>query len=228
MLVDAPHIVDVEFLPKGLHDLGVERMRPRLQERIDAAEARAYDAILLAYGLCNNGTVGLVARHAPLVIPKAHDCITLFLGSRARYRTEFDGHPGTYYRTSGWIEREDPRGTGEVTISERMGLLTPYDDLVRQYGEENAAYLQEMLGGVSHYNRLVYINMGIPCDERFRAQARHEADERQWQFEELTGDPTLLRKLLYGDWDENFLVVPPGSTLKPSLDEQVLTVAPAG
>jgi hypothetical protein len=53
--------VDVEFLPKGLHDLPATAMRGRLQERIDAVPEGRYDAIVLAYGLCNNGTAGMIA-----------------------------------------------------------------------------------------------------------------------------------------------------------------------
>ena len=58
----------------------------------------------------------------PLVIPRAHDCIALFMGSRQRYREYFDAHPGTYYRTSGWIERDDATSAGEETVSQRLGL----------------------------------------------------------------------------------------------------------
>lgn len=54
----SPYSVDTEFLTMGLHDLGIA-MRPRLQERIDAADACGYDAILLGYGLCGRGTEGL-------------------------------------------------------------------------------------------------------------------------------------------------------------------------
>ncbi len=32
-----------------------------------------------------------------LVIPRAADCITLFLGGRARYQQQFSDHPGTYW-----------------------------------------------------------------------------------------------------------------------------------
>ena len=89
------HLIDITFLPKGLHDIGQEQMLPRLQEAVDAVDASRYNAILLGYGLCNLGIVGLTARSIPLVIPRAHDCITLFFGSRRRYQEYFDAHPGT-------------------------------------------------------------------------------------------------------------------------------------
>ena len=102
-----PHRVDVEFLKKGLHDLETHDMLAKVQSVVDEADrCGEYEAILLGYGRCNDGVVGLQAREIPLVIPKAHDCITFFFGSRQAYQAYFDAHPGTYYKTSGWMERE--------------------------------------------------------------------------------------------------------------------------
>jgi hypothetical protein len=85
----SPHSIDIQLLVKGLHDTP-HRLRDRLQATIDAASTSAaegstsYDAVLLGYGLCSNSTVGLMARGVPLVLPRAHDCMTLYLGSRSR------------------------------------------------------------------------------------------------------------------------------------------------
>jgi hypothetical protein len=223
----SPHRCDVEFLPKGLHDLGVDKMMPRLQERIDAVPAGACDAVVLAYGLCNNGIVGLTARHAPLVVPRAHDCITLFLGSRARYRAVFDAHPGTYYRTTGWLERADAAGAGDVTVPQKLGLFLRYEELVKQYGEDNARYVMEMMGdSTAHYDRLAYIGMGLECEPAFREQARAEAQKKGWAFEELAGSLDLLRRLVGGAWDDaDFLVLAPGETIRASHDDGVVRKA---
>jgi len=53
--------VEVEFLTKGLHDVGAETMRERLQAAIDGVDSSRYEAVLLGYGLCNNGIAGLTA-----------------------------------------------------------------------------------------------------------------------------------------------------------------------
>lgn len=100
----SPHQVDVEFLPKGLHDLGSEPMRRRLQECVDRVDAQ-FEAVLMGYALCGNGLVGLCARAVPIVIPRAHDCIALLMGSRQRYQAYFDENPGVYFRSTGWLER---------------------------------------------------------------------------------------------------------------------------
>ena len=146
--------VDVEFLPKGLHDIGQASMSARLGEAVAAVDESRYDAILLGYGLCNNGIVGLSARQKPLVVPRAHDCITLFLGSKERYLEYFFSHPGVYFKTSGWIERGDglallghekggEKGTGSEPARGGMGKvvggeapvpLSSPDSIARQSG----------------------------------------------------------------------------------------------
>ena len=101
----SPNQVDLEFLPKGLHDIGSAGMVERLQAALEGVDGSQYEAVLLGYGLCGNGLAGLTARSIPFIVPRAHDCITLFFGSRAAYREHFDAHPGTYYMTTGWRER---------------------------------------------------------------------------------------------------------------------------
>src|ERR1022692_646944 len=97
----SPHQVDLEFLPKGLHDLGRKPMAAKVQEAVDRTPEGVYEAILLGYGLCGNGLDGLTARHTRLVLPRAHACIALLMGSRERYRQYFEENPGTYYRSTG-------------------------------------------------------------------------------------------------------------------------------
>lgn len=53
------NIVDARFLRKGLHDLGQKEMSQTLQQEIDEVPKNRYEAILLGYGLCSNGTSGL-------------------------------------------------------------------------------------------------------------------------------------------------------------------------
>lgn len=224
-----PHTVDHLWQSQGLHDLGAERMSARLQQVIDDLPADTYDAVLLAFALCNNGVLGLTARDCPLVIPKAHDCISLFLGSRHRYREEFDAHPGTFFLTSGWIERdeatvEDAGGT----IADRLGLVIDREALIEEYGEENAAFIAEQMGDLTaHYDRLAYIEMGFEENLGFRDVAAAEAQKRGWRFAELAGDLDLLRRLLSGTWDEDFVVARPGETLQASHDDDVLCRRPA-
>ena len=91
--------------PRACTTSGGKPMAAKIQEAVDRTPEGVYDAILLGYGLCGNGLDGLTARHTRLVLPRAHDCIALLMGSRERYRAYFEANPGTYYRSTGWLER---------------------------------------------------------------------------------------------------------------------------
>ena len=213
----SPNQVDVEFLPKALHDQKSAAMRGKLQERIDAATPDSYDAVAMAYALCGNGTAGICARGIPVVLPRAHDCIALFLGGRRRYQEYFDTHPGVYFKTSGWIERGS-------TSSQLTGFGLEMADLVARYGRENAEYLYDELNRYrTTYSRLTYIQMGIEPDGRFEQRAREDAADRGWDFEKVAGDMELLRRLVDGDWGEaDFLVVPPGHSVAATYDDRII------
>jgi Protein of unknown function (DUF1638) len=223
LMVNHTKTFDLEFLPKGLHDLGCDRMKERLQERLDAVPAGRYEAILLLYGLCNNGLCGISSSHTRIVIPRSHDCIAVFMGGRGKYEEYFNSHPGTYYRTSGWMERESAEGAGEATIMDKLGMTMKYAELVEKYGEDNAKYVMEtMCIGAEHYDRIAYINMGLECDSVYRDMAKKEAADKGWNFDELTGSLRIMKGLIDGDWGEDFLVIEPGSTIAPSYDKGVV------
>jgi hypothetical protein len=221
----SPHTVDLEFLPKGLHDIGSAGMRERLQATVDRVEASKYKAVLFGYGLCNNGLAGLVARTLPLVVPRAHDCITLFFGSRQRYQQYFDAHPGVYFKTTGWIERSEASGElKQLSITHQLGMDLGYDELVAKYGEDNAKYLgEELCNYLKRYTQLTFIEMGVEPDGSFEQHTRAEAAQRGWKFEKVAGDMSMLQRLVDGIWDENeFLVVPPGWRVVAKYDEGII------
>jgi len=220
-----PHMVDLEFLGKGLHDLPTEEMVARVQAAVDAA-GDDYDAVLLGYARCNDGTVGVKAGPVPVVIPRAHDCITFFFGSRAAYQEYFDARPGTYYRTTGWLERgggAEGGPDGGKGVMGQLGLNQSFQELVAKYGRENAEFIiQATAGGLVHYDNLCYLEMGV-CDEApFVRSAREEAERRGWAFDHRQGDLSLLERLFLGPWDENFVVVQPGQRLVARNDRDVL------
>jgi hypothetical protein len=205
--------------------MGAAPMLERLQAEVDAVEAVRYEAVLLGYALCGNGLAGLRARQTPLVIPRAHDCITLFLGSRQRYLDYFSSHPGVYFKTTGWLERGmDLAQLGQSAISHKMGIGQSYEELVARYGEENAKYLYEQIGDYTrNYGQYTYIEMGVEPDGRFERWAREQAAERGWKFEKLQGDMSLLQRLVDGPWDEaDFLTVPPGGRVAVTYDDAII------
>lgn len=218
--------IDLEFLPKGLHDIGQEKMSAQLKQAIERVDESQYDAILLGYGLCNNGIVGLKANTIPLVVPRAHDCITLFLGNKDRYDDYFHSHVGTYYITSGWIERGNSfdGALSPQSIQSVQGLQQSYEALVEKYGEENAQYLYGQLYDLTkHYKQMTYIEMGVEPDNRFEEKTQSEAKKRNWIYEKIQGNLSLFQRLLDGDWDDrDFLVVPPGSQISADYSDDII------
>ena len=221
------HIVDVDLVKRGLHRYPAD-LRAQLQTLVDGAEGQGYDAVALVYGLCGQATSGLRARQTPLVIPRAHDCITLFLGSRERYRDQFENYPGTYWYSHDYIERDDGAGTSlSMGSGTEEDLQAVYAEYVAKYGKDNANYLMEVMGAwQSHYKRAVYIDMGVADGSTVEARAQAESARRGWTFERMAGDLTLIRRLLAGDWAADYLVVQPGQVVKMSYDENVVTGVP--
>jgi hypothetical protein len=207
--------VDVVLMPQGLHDTPDE-LRRQVQKVLDNTldiQGRPYAASLLGYGLCSNGIVGLAAK-IPIVVPRGHDCITLLLGSKEKYREYFDSHKGVYWYSTGWIE------AGKQPSQQRYErLLAEYRE---KYGEDNARYLMEVeQDWITQYNWATYIDWGLANTDTYRQYAENCAEFLKWNFDELKGDPRLMQRLLDGDWDESdFLVVEPGQKISDDLTNE--------
>ena len=224
----SPHIVDIMLIERGLHNQP-EKLRETLQQEIARAKPSTYDAIALAYGLCGQATQGLHAKDIPLVIPRAHDCITLFLGSRERYQNHFENNPGTYWYAHDYIERDDDScgGLSLGSNTEADSLDDEFQSYVEKYGVDNAEYLMTIMGAwKKHYQRAAFIDLGIGDSARVKSQAQSQASERGWTYEEIAGDIILIRNLLSGTWendnDPDFLIVPPGHSVEMTFDDAII------
>jgi hypothetical protein len=223
---EATNTVDIELYTQGLHD-NAAICRGKLQPRIDAADPERYDAVVLGYGLCNNAIAGLAAGRTPLVIARAHDCITLFLGSKERYAQVFAERPGTYWYTSGWLEYAGRRGE-RVPYDPKSGLRSSDDfdhaKLVEQYGEENAEYLMSVLGNWAHnYTHGALVDFPFAQRLGLEERVRSICDEHGWDLLQVEGDLALIRRLIDGPWDEDaFLRVEPGQTIAAVSDDRIL------
>jgi hypothetical protein len=223
---NSPHLVDVTMLRLGLHRQPAD-LQLRLQQEIDNTIAQGYDAIVMAYGLCGKATAGITARDIPVIVPRAHDCITMFLGSRARYNEEHEKAPGTYWYSLDYIERGSLDGSltalGADGTNNTWNIEEEYDRYVTKYGKDNADYLMEVMGAWrSHYNRAAFIDLGLGDNTAVEGKARDEAARRGWNFERIAGDIVMVRQLLHGNWNEDYLILQPGQRLGLSYDENVI------
>lgn len=233
----SPHCIDSEFLPVGNHD-NPRKGKVDLQSRIDSIPEGKYDAILVGYGICNMILSGLKARNTQLVIPRAHDCITFFLGSKERYQQTFTDNCGSYYFTAGWLEfpLRRARAQGRNDPSELASQISPismgksFAELVEKYGEENALYLMEVSQSwAQKYQKAILI--GMPFDQKLdlKSKVSQICQQHGWMMHEMQGDLTLLQRFVDGDWDpKDFLIVQPGQEVAFTYDEKVITATNPG
>jgi hypothetical protein len=196
MLPLMPPGMKYQRLEFGLHN-EPDKLKKSLQEAIDAAEPDV-ETILLGYGLCSRSVTGLKSDKYTLVIPKIDDCIGIFLGSLDAYNQQHKKEPGTLYYTKGWIEAHE----------------NPYEqlpDLVKKYGEEKARSFFRIM--IKNYTRMVFINTGNYKIESYREQIQKSAKELNLRYEEIKGSNELIKKLLLGSWDGEFVIAPPGKEI---------------
>jgi len=218
----SPHVVDTLWLEQQLHN-EPEKLRRTVRQAIDQVEAEKvnYDAILLGYGLCSNGIAGLHTQRTPLVVPRAHDCITVMLGSKERYAQEFHGHDGgIYWYSPGWIKDNMQPGPERYHNTRRQ--------YVEKYGEENADFLMESeQAWFQSYSLGAYVDTGLtdPAGvEQDIAYTKRCTDWLKWNFDRLHGSSALMEALLDGCWnDADFLVLAPGQSARMTADERIVT-----
>ncbi len=195
--VSPPDLVPT-YLPQGLHRTP-GKMPAAVQEVVDGLSA-CTELVILGYGLCSNGVVGVTARSAPIVMPKVHDCIAVLLGSVQRYEAEMEACAGTYYITPGWAKY------GTTSLSAYKNEYLP------KYGAEDARYIAEEC--LKHYTRIAFIDHGVGDVALGRAHAKEFAETFGKRYEEIPGDLDYLRRLVTGPWEGNeFLLIPPGTAI---------------
>ena len=189
------------FLEQSLHR-APQKMTEVIQEEMHKAENWEGDYIILSYGLCSNGIVGIKSNSHPIVGPRVHDCIALFLGSVEKYADEHRKEPGTYYLTKGWIE-------------EGKSPLGIYDEYCQRYDKETAEWvIREEL---KNYTRIALVDMDAQLSGGHREHAKENARFLGLRYEEIRGSLEFFEKMLRGWWDKDFVILKPGEEITQDL-----------
>tara|TARA_B100001964_G_scaffold245723_1_gene335183 strand:+ start:2626 stop:3330 length:705 start_codon:yes stop_codon:yes gene_type:complete len=206
-IVDSSNQVTVCFIDYGLHSVP-RLLKKTLQQRIDNIQKPSM--VVLGYGLCGNGLNEIQAGKHTLLVPKADDCVALFMGSRQRYLDQFSKTPGTYYLTKGWLE------VGSDPLSE-------YEKLFSKYGQETADWLMEQQ--YQNYKRLTFVAHSQDDFITNRPRIMKVADYCQrfgMEYDEYLGCKDFLDQISgiltsQQAVPPDFIVVPPGGVLKQEM-----------
>jgi hypothetical protein len=202
-----PEVPEI-YLDWGLH-VFPKRMAPALQEQLDALPLP--HTVLLGYGLCGTGLVGLRAGPHTLVIPRTDDCIAILLGSHERYVRAQNERPGTYYLTRGWLESDNHP-------------LGHHRGFVESFGDEAANHVIDTM--YQHYTALRYVAASeqelAQCGPRAREVAAFCAKRWGMTYEQEVASAELVERLLAapkspGELGDDFVVIPPGGTVETEM-----------
>jgi hypothetical protein len=223
-MANTPHVIDLEFTPVGSHD-HPEILQKTLQNKIQAADEskRGYDAILLCFGLCGNAIAGLTAGSTQLVVPRAHDCATILLGSKSLFNRHFGGSPSMPFSSRGHVERNTGWNIHHLWTQDEKTQLSEY---AKRYGEESAHYIYEAMNPHvkdKRTDKVVYITIPQTESGECIRSAREKAAVDDKEFLELTGSLALMQNLMDGNWYPNdFLVVKPCQTVRGIYDRDIV------
>lgn len=204
--------VTVHYLDTDLHRTPA-KIPMALQQKIDEIDSltvleeagtSSSLPIILGYGLCSNGVVGVKSRTRSLVIPRVHDCLDLFLGFVGNGISRGDETSRHYYLTPGTL----------------LNQKDPYSMMTREYlpkmGEKMAHW--GMKEELKHYTHFILIVTPRSDMEIIRQKARQNADFFDMELVEKQSDMCFLKKLIQGPYDENcFIHLSPGEAIEQSM-----------
>lgn len=171
-----------------------DALRDKLQQEID--KQKGASRILLAYGCCGNGTLGLRATTGELVIPKTEDCISMLM---TQTKQKYLRPKATYFITKGWLE-------GTRSIAKEI------EHTVKRYGKERAQRILAMM--FKHYKYLMLIDTRSYDVEECLPEARQLAQSLNLELTISKGDICFLRDMLARNFGNNFIIIPKGEVVK--------------
>jgi len=203
--------IEFKFLKAGLHN-NPKLLKKKLQTAIDEISAIGLcSRIIIGYGVCGKGTIGVQSRGIPLTIPKVHDCIALFLGGDQAYKNEFKKYPGTYYLSAGWCEQRTEPNSQRKQWTYFGDKKLNFNDLVEKHGKVTAQQTFDFLNSwQKNYQRAAFIETGAKKSARYEEIAKDMAREYNWEYAKINGSQALIEKMILTDHStDEVLFVPP-------------------
>lgn len=180
----------VVYLKRGLHkDPAV--LRNLLQQEINRHQD--VDVILLSYGLCGRGTEGIVSERTELILPAFHDCIHQLLENHV--------DKDSLYATRAWTIDKESIGGQCSSIPAAYG---------RERGME---ILHTIYGG---YNKITFIDTQSYDLQKTMDGMKKPAEILNMKIAVTTSACTIIKKLLSGEWDSDFIHLKKGEKVKES------------
>ena len=180
----------VYFIPEELH-LFPERLNAFLCDFV--ARLENVDYLLLPMGCCGNGTSGIPSCGTTLVLPKCEDCISLLLSgdsladvNRPKYSCFF---------TDSWLDY-------------KHSFVGEYEYAVEKYGRKMGDTVMRTM--YNNYKYFIYIDSGIGDYETAAARVSPLAKAADIEIQKIEASAGVLRKMITLNFDEDFLLVPPG------------------
>ncbi len=198
--------INFHFVEMALHE-HPEKLHAELQDVI--GQSSGYERIILAFGLCGGALKNLRAPESMLTIPRVHDCIPIFIGSRALYDTLQKNNKGTFYLTGGMVNSQ-------------KSMMAEYERVCTKYGEVKARRIFATMFG--NYQRVLFIRTGAPDEENDLRKSVKTAALLNLQHQTWQGRKDYIQKLIHGPWDRgDFVNLPPGE----AVNEEVFIFQPA-
>lgn len=186
----------VYFIPPNLHS-DPDMLREYLQNTIDSFTN--VDRIILSVCQCGNGTVGLRATTAQLVLPQCSDCIDLLLSEESL--SQLQRPAKGCFLTESWVK---------YTKDDSLSL----EKLQEKYGAyEGKMLLRTMYYG---YKYFYLIDTGFYNISKVADEILPKAEVLDVDIKVIPGKCGTLRKMISCKFDSDFLIIPKGDVIKES------------
>lgn len=181
---------EIIYLPAGLHNDPNELHRYVQQELDRLTDGTRF--IVCPSG-CGGGTIGLRATHGELIIPRTRDCLDILLSSESL--ATLNRPQGAIFMTADWMEFMK-----QSTIDhEKM--------LKRKDKEEAISYLRSIY---QNFKDFYIIDTGTYDTKQVEDYIRPLVEILDGHIHYVEGHYDILRKVVRGQFDEDFLMVSKG------------------